>query len=317
MDWQDNYDGSESEPQVLPSGFPNLLVNGSGGIAVGMATNMPPHNLREVIDATVALIENPDISVDELMAFVPGPDFPTGGYIFGRAGIDSAYRTGRGIIKMRAKADIELDERGDEHAIVVTELPYQVNKARLLERIAALVRDKKIEGIRDLRDESDRQGMRIFIQLKKGAMGQIVLNKLFTMTPMQSTFGIINLAIVDSQPKVLTLKELLVHYVNHRRDVVTRRCRHELAKAQARAHILEGYLLALENIDVDEFERAERKKERREKKEESGGSKRWKARRRSRHAHVLIYCDFLWMSLLTCSFLVISLECLSSRAHFL
>jgi DNA gyrase subunit A len=249
VDWQDNYDGSESEPQVLPSGFPNLLVNGSGGIAVGMATNMPPHNLHEIINATVALIETPEMSVDELMAFVPGPDFPTGGYIFGRAGIDSAYRTGRGIIKMRAKADIELDERGDEHAIVVTELPYQVNKARLLERIAGLVREKKIEGIRDLRDESDRQGMRIFIELKKGAMGQIVLNKLFTMTPMQSTFGIINLAIVDSQPKVLTLKELLVHYVNHRRDVVTRRCRHELAKAQARAHILEGYLLALANID--------------------------------------------------------------------
>ena len=249
VDWQDNYDGSESEPQVLPSGFPNLLVNGSGGIAVGMATNMPPHNLREVVDATIALIENPDISIDELMGFVPGPDFPTGGYIYGRAGIDSAYRTGRGIIKMRAKADIELDARGDEHAIVVTELPYQVNKAKLLERIAELVRDKKIEGIRDLRDESDRQGMRIFIELKKGAMGQIVLNKLFTMTPMQSTFGIINLAIVDSQPKVLNLKELLVHYVNHRRDVVTRRCRHELAKAQARAHILEGYLLALENID--------------------------------------------------------------------
>ena len=175
VDWQENYDGSESEPQVLPSGFPNLLVNGSGGIAVDMATNMPPHNLTEVIDATVALIERPDITVDELMAVVPGPDFPTGGYIFGRAGIDSAYRTGRGIIKMRAKAEIELDERGDEHAIVVTELPYQVNKARLLERIADLVRDKKIEGIRDLRDESDRRGMRIFIQLKKGAMGQIVL----------------------------------------------------------------------------------------------------------------------------------------------
>ena len=249
VDWQDNYDGSEKEPTVLPSGFPNLLVNGSGGIAVGMATNMPPHNLSEVIDATVAVIDKPDISIDELIELVPGPDFPTGGFIYGRAGIEQAYRTGRGIIKLRAKADIELDANGDEHAIVVTELPYQVNKARLLERIAGLVRDKKIEGIRDLRDESDRQGMRIFIQLKKGAMGQIVLNKLFAMTPMQSTFGIINLAIVNDQPRVLTLKELLVHFINHRRDVVTRRCRHELKKAQARAHILEGYLLALEHID--------------------------------------------------------------------
>ncbi|MEC9070800.1 MAG: DNA gyrase subunit A, partial [Myxococcota bacterium] len=249
VDWQDNYDGSESEPQVLPTGFPNLLVNGSGGIAVGMATNMPPHNLSEVIDATVSCIDNPDISDEELMEIVPGPDFPTGGFIYGRAGIEQAYTTGRGIIRMRAKAHFELDQNGDEVAIIVNELPYQVNKARLLERIAELVRDKKIEGIRDLRDESDRQGMRIYIELKRDAMGQIVLNKLFAMTAMQSTFGIINLAIVDGQPQVLNLKELLVHFVNHRRDVVTRRCRHELHEAESRAHILEGYLLALENID--------------------------------------------------------------------
>ena len=249
VDWQENYDGSEKEPAVMPAGFPNLLVNGSGGIAVGMATNMPPHNLNEIIEATVACIDNPEITVPELMEMVPGPDFPTAGYIYGPQGIVQAYETGRGIIKMRAKTDIELDKKGDEWAIVVTELPYQVNKARLLERIAGLVRDKKIEGIRDLRDESDRRGMRMVIELKKGAMGQIVLNKLFAMTAMQSTFGIINLAIVNGQPKVLTLKELLVHFVNHRRDVVTRRCRYELRKAQERAHVLEGYLIALDNID--------------------------------------------------------------------
>jgi DNA gyrase subunit A len=249
VDWQENYDGSEKEPTVLPSGFPNLLVNGSGGIAVGMATNMPPHNLQEIITATIALARNPDITIDELARMVPGPDFPTGGYIFGRQGIDEAYRTGRGIVRMRARCDIELDDRGDEAAIAVTELPYQVNKAKLLQRIAELVREKRIEGIRDLRDESDRRGMRIYIELKKGAMAQIVLNSLFAMTPMQSSFGIINLAIVDGQPRVLTLKELLVHFVNHRRDVVTRRCRFELRKARERAHILEGYLIALANID--------------------------------------------------------------------
>ncbi|MEZ4267805.1 MAG: DNA gyrase subunit A [Myxococcota bacterium] len=249
VDWQENYDGSEKEPTVLPSGFPNLLVNGSGGIAVGMATNMPPHNLQEIITATIALARNGEITIDELAQMVPGPDFPTGGYIFGRQGIDEAYRTGRGIVRMRARCDIELDDRGDEAAIAVTELPYQVNKAKLLQRIAELVREKRIEGIRDLRDESDRRGMRIFIELKKGAMAQIVLNSLFAMTPMQSSFGIINLAIVDGQPRVLTLKELLVHFVNHRRDVVTRRCRYELRKARERAHILEGYLIALANID--------------------------------------------------------------------
>jgi len=249
VDWQENYDGSEQEPAVLPASYPNLLVNGSGGIAVGMATNMPPHNLHEVIRATIALIENPHISVPELMEIIPGPDFPTAGYIFGRRGIVDAYSTGRGKIKVRAKADIELDDKGDERAIIVTELPYQVNKAKLLEAIAGLVRDKRIEGIRDLRDESDRNGMRIFIELKRGAIGQIVLNKLFAMTAMQTTFGIINLAIVRGQPQVLPLKDLLSHFVNHRRDVVTRRCRYDLKKAEERAHILEGYLIALDNID--------------------------------------------------------------------
>ncbi len=249
VDWQDNYDGSEQEPQVLPAAFPNLLVNGSGGIAVGMATNMPPHNLTEVIKATIALIEDPTLTVRDLMRFVPGPDFPTGGYIFGRTGIEQAYEHGRGIIRVRAKTEVELDERGDEKAIIINELPYQVNKAKLLERIAELVRDKKIEGIRDLRDESARQGMRVYIELKKGAMSQIVLNQLYAMTPMQSSFGIINLAIVGGQPRVLNLKELLEHFVNHRRDVVTRRCRYELRKAEERSHILEGYLIALANID--------------------------------------------------------------------
>ena len=249
ISWQENYDGSEKEPTVLPAAIPNLLVNGSGGIAVGMATNMPPHNLAEVVTGTIAVLKNPAISFEELYEIIPGPDFPTGGFIFGKEGIRSAYETGRGIIRMRAKADFEYDDNGEEKAIIVHELPYQVNKARLLERIADLVRDKKIEGIRDLRDESDRRGMRIYIELKRGVMGQIVLNQLFTMTPMQSSFGIINLAIVGGQPRVLTLKELLVQFINHRRDVVTRRCRYELRKAQERAHILEGYLLALANID--------------------------------------------------------------------
>ena len=249
VDWQDNYDGSEKEPSVLPAAFPNLLVNGAGGIAVGMATNMPPHNLHEVIQATVRLIREPDISVRDLMKIIPGPDFPTAGFIFGRQGIVDAYTTGRGKIKIRAKAEIEHDDKGDERAIIVTELPYQVNKAKLLETIAGLVRDKKIDGIRDLRDESDRTGMRMVIELKRGAIGQIVLNKLFAMTPMQTTFGIINLAIVRGQPQVLPLKDLLFHFVNHRRDVVTRRSRFDLRKAEERAHILLGYLIALDNID--------------------------------------------------------------------
>jgi DNA gyrase subunit A len=250
VNWQDNYDGSEQEPTVLPAAYPNLLVNGSGGIAVGMATNMPPHNLAETIDATVALIEDPEISTRELTRLMPGPDFPTGGVIHGRAGIHSAYETGRGKVQIRAVADIELDEKGDERAIVVTELPYQVNKAQLLIAIADLVRDKKIEGIRDLRDESDRDGMRMVIELKRGAVGQIVLNQLYKMTALQQTFGIINLAIVRGQPKILTLKQLLTEFIHHRRDVVTRRSRHDLAKAKDREHILSGYLRAIDLIDA-------------------------------------------------------------------
>ena len=249
IDWQDNYDGSEKEPSVLPSAFPNLLVNGSGGIAVGMATNMPPHNLREAIDATIAVIDNPDIGVRELMQIMPGPDFPTHGTILGRAGIRQAYETGRGKITVRAKADIELDDKGDEKAIIVTELPYQVNKAQLLEYIAELVKDKKLEGIRDLRDESDRDGMRVVIELKRGAIGQIVLNALYKMTAMQTTFGIINLAVVRGQPKVLPLKDLIHEFVHHRRDVVTRRCRFDLARAEERAHLVEGFLRAIDIID--------------------------------------------------------------------
>ena len=249
IDWQDNYDGSEREPSVLPSAFPNLLVNGSGGIAVGMATNMPPHNLREAIDATIAVVDNPDISVRDLMAIMPGPDFPTRGTILGRAGIRQAYETGRGKITVRAKADIELDDKGDEKAIIVTELPYQVNKAQLLEYIAELVKDKKLEGIRDLRDESDRDGMRVVIELKRGAIGQIVLNALYKMTAMQTTFGIINLAVVRGQPKVLPLKDLIHEFVHHRRDVVTRRCRFDLARAEERAHLVEGFLRAIDIID--------------------------------------------------------------------
>ena len=249
VDFQENYDGQEQEPTVLPAAFPNLLVNGSGGIAVGMATNMPPHNLQEVIRGVVAAIQRPEITSEELMELIPGPDFPTAGYVYGLDGIRQAYTTGRGIIKMRAKAEVEADDKGEDHAIIVTELPYQVNKARLLQRIAELVRDKKIEGIRDMRDESDRRGMRIYIELKRGVMGQVVLNHLFAMTPMQSSFGIINLAIVHGQPRVLTLRELIGHFIDHRRDVVTRRTRFELEKAQARAHILEGYLIALDAID--------------------------------------------------------------------
>ncbi len=248
VDFLPNYDESLNEPEVLPARFPNLLVNGSAGIAVGMATNMPPHNLREVIDATVALIRDPSIGLPELLRIIPGPDFPTSGFIYGRTGIHKAYATGRGIIKLRAKASIETNER-DRQSIVVTEIPYQVNKAKLLERIAELVREKRIEGISDLRDESDRDGMRMVIELKMNAVGQVVLNKLFAMTPMQSSFGIINLAIVHGQPRVLALKELLQHFVDHRRDVVTRRTVYLLRKAQEREHILLGYQIALEKID--------------------------------------------------------------------
>ena len=249
VDFQDNYDGSLQEPVVLPNRVPNLLVNGSSGIAVGMATNMPPHNLREVIDATIELINKPELTVEDLMRFVKGPDFPTGAFIYGLDGFRQAYRTGRGIVRMRARVDIEVNEKDGREKIIVTELPYQVNKARLLEQIAGLVKEKRIEGIAHLQDESDRDGMRMAIDLKRDVIAQVVVNQLYAMTPMQSSFGIINLAIVHGQPRVLNLKEILGHFIDHRRDVVTRRCLYELRQAEARAHILEGYRIALENID--------------------------------------------------------------------
>ena len=249
VDFQPNYDGHDHEPTVLPTRVPNLLVNGSGGIAVGMATNIPPHNLVEIIDATIALIEDAFIDVRGLMKFVQGPDFPTGGTIFGRQGIVDAYATGRGKIKVRAKTHIETEKKGGREAIIVDELPYQVNKARLIEHIAELVRDKKIEGISDLRDESDRTGMRMVIELKRDAIAQVVLNHLYHQTALQSGFGIINLAIVAGQPQVLTLKEMLEHFVDHRREVVTRRCLYLLKQAEARAHILLGLLIALDHLD--------------------------------------------------------------------
>jgi DNA gyrase subunit A len=244
-----NYDESLKEPLVLPARFPNLLINGSSGIAVGMATNIPPHNLKEIIDATILLIENPEATLEELMALVPGPDFPTAGFIYGRSGIRSAYATGRGIIVMRAKAAFEKFGR-DREAIIVTEIPYQTNKAKLIERIAELVRDKKLEGVSDLRDESDREGMRIVIELKKDEPAQVVLNNLYKLTPMQSSFGIILLAIVKNQPRVLTLQEALICFIEHRKEVVRRRTIFDLKKAEARAHILEGLRRALDQLDA-------------------------------------------------------------------
>jgi DNA gyrase subunit A len=249
VDFGPNYDESLTEPLVLPARFPNLLVNGSSGIAVGMATNVPPHNLTEIINATILLMENPGATLDELMSMVPGPDFPTAGFIYGRSGIRAAYESGRGIVIMRAKAAIEKMSR-DRDAIVVTEIPYQVNKAKLIERIAELVRDKKIDGISDLRDESDREGMRIVIELKKDEPAQVVLNNLYKMTPMQSSFGIIMLAIMRNQPKILNLRDAIFCFIEHRKEVVRRRTVFELNKANARAHILEGLKRALEMLDA-------------------------------------------------------------------
>ena len=249
VDFGPNYDDSLEEPLVLPCKFPNLLVNGSEGIAVGMSTKIPPHNLGEVIDGLVALIEDPRLSFEELLEKVPGPDFPTAGFINGKEGIREAYGTGRGIVQMRARALVEVDRRSGREAIVVTEIPYQVNKAKLIEKIADLVKTKKIEGISDLRDESDRDGMRIVIELKKDMVPGVILNQLYKMTAMQSSFGIILLAIVSGQPKVLTLREVLDSFIDHRREIVTRRCIFELKKAEARAHILQGLKLALENLD--------------------------------------------------------------------
>jgi DNA gyrase subunit A len=248
VNFQPNYDEKEQEPTVMPARFPNLLVNGSAGIAVGMATNIPPHNLSEVIDATIALIDDPQIEVEGLMEHIPGPDFPTAGIINGTAGIHAAYRGGRGRVRMRARAEIEVADNGRE-AIAVTEIPYQVNKARLIEKIAELVKEKKLEGISELRDESDKDGMRIYIEIKRGDSADVVLNNLYSQTQMESVFGINMVALVDGRPQLLNLKQMLQAFVRHRREVVTRRTIFELRKARARAHILEGLTVALANID--------------------------------------------------------------------
>ena len=249
VDFTPNYDESLKEPSVLPSKFPQLLVNGTSGIAVGMATNIPPHNMTEVIDGTLMLIDNPETTIEELMTVIKGPDFPTAGLILGTEGIKQAYRTGRGIIKMRAQAHIETMSNGKPR-IIVTELPYQVNKARLVEKIAELVRDKSIEGITDLRDESDRNGMRVVIDLRRDSNPNVILNQLYKHTQLQDSFGVIMLALVDGQPRILNLKEILHYYVKHQEDVITRRTKYELAKAEARAHILEGLTIALDHLDA-------------------------------------------------------------------
>ena len=248
VDFVPNYDESLQEPSVLPAKVPALLINGSSGIAVGMATNIPPHNLREVVDGITMLIDNPDAEIGELMSAIKGPDFPTGGMILGREGINEAYRTGRGVVRVRAKAEIEPMPK-NKNRIVVTEIPYQVNKSRLLESIAQLVKDGTVDGITDLRDESDRSGMRIVVELRADVVPDIVLNKLYKHTQMQNSFGIIQLALVDGRPKILTLKEILEHYINHQKDVLVRRTRFDLAKAKERAHILEGLKIALDHLD--------------------------------------------------------------------
>jgi len=245
-----NYDDSLQEPSVLPASFPQLLVNGSSGIAVGMATNIPPHNLNEVIDSAVHVIDNPDCTIEDLMELVLGPDFPTRGIIQGRSGIRAAYKTGRGIIRIRGRAEIETMEKGDRERIIINELPFQVNKARLVEKIAELVRDKRLEGISDLRDESDRDGLRVVVELKKGIMGQVVLNSLYKNTQLQDTFGVILLALVNQQPKVLNLKEFLYHFILFRKEVVTRRTEYDLNKAREKEHVLEGLAIALDNLDA-------------------------------------------------------------------
>jgi len=250
VDFVPNYDESLLEPSVLPSKFPNLFVNGSSGIAVGMATNIPPHNLVETINGLIALIDQPEITIEELMDHIPGPDFPTGGFIYGREGIKSAYETGKGIVQLRARAMIERDRKGERESIVITELPYQVNKAKLIERIAELVQEKTIEGISHIRDESDREGLRIVIELKKNEVPEIILNQLYKNTQMQTSFGIILLAIHQNQPKLLNLKEILQLFLQHRMEVVTRRSLYDLKKAEARAHILEGLKKAIDQIDA-------------------------------------------------------------------
>jgi DNA gyrase subunit A len=249
VDFTPTYDESRTEPLVLPARAPNLLMNGSAGIAVGMATNIPPHNLGELIDGLVRLLNDPTLTVEGLMQTIKGPDFPTAGFIYGTQGIQDAYQTGRGSIQLRARAVIEVSEKTEKETIVVTELPYQVNKARLIEKIAELIRDRKIEGIADLRDESDRDGMRIVIELKRGEIASIILNQLYKHTAMQSSFGVIMLALVDNQPQVLNLKQMLQHFLDFRREVIIRRTRFELREAEARAHILEGLKIALDHLD--------------------------------------------------------------------
>ncbi len=249
VDFVDNYDGTERIPEVLPARVPNLLINGSSGIAVGMATNIPPHNLNEVISGCLALMKNPDITVDELMEHIPGPDFPTAAIINGRAGIIQAYRTGRGRVFVRARAEVIQEEKKGRDVIIIHELPYQLNKARLIERIAELVKEKKIEGISELRDESDKDGLRIVIELRRGEIGDVVLNNLYAQTNLQTVFGINMVALVDGQPKLLNLKEILQAFIRHRREVVTRRTVYLLRKARERGHILEGLAIALANID--------------------------------------------------------------------
>jgi len=249
VDWVPNYDGTELIPEVMPTRVPNLLVNGSSGIAVGMATNIPPHNLTEVVNGCLALLENSELTVDELMEFIPGPDFPTAAIINGKAGILQAYRTGRGRIYIRAKAEVITDEKKNKDTIIIHEIPYQVNKARLIEKIAELVKDKKIEGISELRDESDKDGLRVVIELKRGEMGDVVLNNLYAQTQLENVFGINVVALVNGQPKLLNLKELLEHFIRHRREVVTRRTVYLLRKARERGHILEGLAVAISNID--------------------------------------------------------------------
>jgi DNA gyrase subunit A len=244
-----NYDGSAIEPIVLPAKIPNLLLNGASGIAVGMSTNIPPHNLRELIDAVIAQIKKPDISLGQLMKYIPGPDFPTGGFICGREAIKEAYATGRGIIKVRAKAKIERQKKNDKESITITEIPYQVNKSKLIERIADLVKEEKIEGISDIRDESDREGIRIVVELKRGENPEIILNQLYKHTPMDTSFGIIMLGLVRNQPKILSLKELIAQFIDHRKEIVTKRTEFELRKAEERLHILDGLKIALDNLD--------------------------------------------------------------------
>ena len=276
-----NYDNTLKEPVVLPSKIPNLLVNGSSGIAVGMATNIPPHNLSEVVDALLALLRNPQLTVEELMEYIKGPDFPTGAYIVGKEGIKNAYLTGKGLIKIKAKYKIEKEK--DKTRIVFTEIPYQVSKAKIVEKVAQLAKDKKIDGIAEVRDESDREGIRIVVELKKewASACYTVINKLYNMTPLQTTFGIILLALVQGKPEVLSLKDLLQHFLNWRRTVIIRRTQYDLRKAKDRLHILEGYLKALSHIDeiIELIKKSQTPKEAKEKLIERFGLQRFRLRK--------------------------------------